>query len=160
MNSSVWSLFQLVRATRRIVSLRCRMRPASLRTVAFLTFLAGCKPANPADGATAAKGGVTVALASPIGYVKIGDRRIIWRQAPGIARYEVVLSDSVETPIFKAVTADTQVVVPADLRYSLSQNYRWYVTAYRDSDSTAWRSPVAIFRLEGEGRRMPPMPKP
>ena len=159
-NRSVWGLFRPARARRQTLSLVSRMRPGTLRTVAFLTCLAGCKPADPALVATAAKGGVTVALASPIGYVKIGDRRIVWRQAPGIARYEVVLSDSVETPIFTAVTADTQVVVPADLRYSLSQNYRWYVTAYRDSDSTAWRSPVAIFRLEGEGRRMPPMPKP
>ena len=159
-NRSVCGLFRPVRARPRTLSLVSRMRPGTLRTVAFLTCLAGCQPADPARDATAAKGGVTVALASPIGYVKIGDRRIIWRQAPGIARYEVVLSDSVETPIFTAVTADTQVVVPADLRYSLSQNYRWYVTAYRDSDSTAWRSPVAIFRLEGEGRRMPPMPRP
>lgn len=126
----------------------------------LLAGLAACTPAEPARRAVAATGGVTVALASPIGYVKVGDRRIVWRSTPGIARYEVVLSDSVETPIFTAVTADTQVTVPADFRYSLSQNYRWYVTAYRDSDSTAWRSPVAIFRLEGAGRRMPPMPKP
>jgi hypothetical protein len=77
-----------------------------------------------------------------------------------VSRYEVVLSDSVETPIFTAVTPDTQVVLPAQFQYSLSQNYRWYVTAYRDRDSTAWRSPVAIFRLEGEGRRMPPRPAP
>ncbi|HYW51597.1 MAG TPA: hypothetical protein VE861_13375, partial [Gemmatimonadaceae bacterium] len=110
--------------------------------------------------AKGAQGGVTVALASPIGYVKTDDRRIAWHPAPGVARYEVVLSDSVATPIFTAVTVDTQVIVPPDMKYSLSQNYRWYVTAYRDTDSTAWRSPVAIFRLEGEGRRMPPRPKP
>ena len=68
-------------------------------------------------------------------------------------------SDSVEVPIFSSVTVDTQVVLPDSFTYSLSQNYRWYVIAYRDRDSTAWRSPIAVYRLEGEGRRMPPMPK-
>jgi hypothetical protein len=131
------------------------------RTLALLLVCAACSPA----GGTAAqvrggKDGVTVALATPIGYVKKTDRRIVWYRSPGIARYEVVVSDSVETPLFTAVTADTQVTLPDSLQYSLSQNYRWYVTAYRDRDSTAWRSPVAIFRLEGEGRRMPPMPQP
>lgn len=108
----------------------------------------------------AEKEAVTVALASPIGYVRPDDRQIVWRSAPDISRYEVVLSDSVESPIFTAITADTQLTIPATVKYSLSQNYRWFVTAYRDRDSTAWRSPVAVFRLEGEGRRMPPMPKP
>jgi hypothetical protein len=95
-----------------------------------------------------------------VGYVKVGDRIIAWHPAPQVSRYEVVLSDSLETPIFTAVTPDTQVVLPEQFQYSLSQNYRWYVTAYRDRDSTAWRSPVAVFRLEGEGRRMPPRPEP
>ena len=133
-------------------------------TVARLIVLAGamsaCKPSDTVVTNARGKDGVTVALATPIGYVKTDDRRIAWFRSPGISRYEVVLSDSVETPLFTAVTADTQVVLPQSFRYSLSQNYRWYVTAYRDRDSTAWRSPVAIFRLEGEGRRMPPMPKP
>lgn len=134
----------------------------TLRCFLLLTAATACKPADSTVSASPAKstGGVTVALASPIGYVKTDDRRIVWHSSPGIARYEVVLSDSVATPIFTAVTVDTQVIVPAELEYSLSQNYRWYVTAYRDTDSTAWRSPVAIFRLEGEGRRMPPRPKP
>ncbi len=131
-----------------------------MKRLVLLLSCAACKPADSAVQPRAAKEGVTVALASPIGYVKTDDRRIAWHPSPGIARYEVVLSDSVEAPIFKAVTADTQVVLPDGFTYSLSQNYRWYVTAYRDRDSTAWRSPVAIFRLEGEGRRMPPRPKP
>ena len=131
-----------------------------LSAVLLVSLSAGCKPAG--EGiATAQRGksGVTVALASPIGYVKVGDRRIAWHPATEASRYEVVLSDSVETPIFTSVTTDTQVVLPEQFQYSLSQNYRWYVTAYRDRDSTAWRSPIAIFRLEGEGRRMPPLPK-
>jgi hypothetical protein len=70
------------------------------------------------------------------------------------------VSDSVEAPVFSAITPDTPIAMPDSFHYSLSQNYRWYVTAYRDRDSTAWRSPVAVFRLEGEGRRMPPMPTP
>lgn len=127
--------------------------------LAVLAVLAGCKPAEQVNVA-AGKNGVTVALASPIGYVKGGDRRIAWHPSAGISRYEVVVSDSVEIPLFSAVTADTQVFLPDAFQYSLSQNYRWYVTAYRDRDSTAWRSPVAIYRLEGEGRRMPPMPRP
>ena len=131
------------------------------RTLVLLLAVAACKP----DGGTetrarSGKDGVTVALATPIGYVKKDDKRIVWYRSPGIARYEVVVSDSVEAPLFTAVTADTQIALPDSFQYSLSQNYRWYVTAYRDSDSTAWRSPVAIFRLEGEGRRMPPMPQP
>lgn len=75
---------------------------------------------------------------------------------------ESVVSDSVEVPVFSAVTADTQIAMPDSFHYSLSQKDRWYVTADRDRDrdSTAWRSPVAVFRLEGEGRRMPPMPTP
>jgi uncharacterized protein (UPF0248 family) len=121
-----------------------------------------CKPADqiatPASGR--GKDGVTVALAGPIGYVKVGDKRIAWHPSPGISRYEVVVSDSVETPLFSAVTRDTQAFLPDTFKYSLSQNYRWYVTAYRDRDSTAWRSPIAVFRLEGEGRRMPPLPQP
>ncbi len=127
-------------------------------TLLLLLAVAACKPADsaPAPG----KDGVTVALASPVGIVDSTDRRIVWHASPGISRYEVVVSDSVETPIFSAVTPDTQVVLPAALRYSLTQNYRWYVTAYRDRDSTAWRSPVAIFRLKGDGRRMPPLPAP
>ena len=132
-----------------------------LSAAVILSLVAGCKPAGegiaiPQGG----KAGVTVALASPVGYVKVGDRRIAWHPATEASRYEVVLSDSVEIPIFTAVTTDTQVVLPERFQYSLSQNYRWYVTAYRDRDSTAWRSPIAIFRLEGEGRRMPPLPKP
>jgi hypothetical protein len=122
--------------------------------------LAACKPADQVAARSAGKSGVTVALASPVGYVKANDRRIAWYRSPEVSRYEVVVSDSVETPIFSAVTADTQVVLPESFQYSLSQNYRWYVVAYRDRDSTAWRSPIAVFRLEGEGRRMPPMPKP
>lgn len=125
-----------------------------------LGLLAACKPADRAVMQASGKQGVTVALATPIGYVKKDDKRIAWLPSPGISRYEVVVSDSVETPLFTAVTADTQIVLPDSFHYSLSQNYRWYVTAYRDRDSTAWRSPVAIFRLEGEGRRMPPLPKP
>ena len=125
-----------------------------------LALLVACKPADKAAQQARGKEGVTVALATPIGYVKKDDRRIAWFSSPGISRYEVVVSDSVETPLFTAVTIDTQIVLPDSFRYSLSQNYRWYVTAYRDRDSTAWRSPVAIFRLEGEGRRMPPLPKP
>lgn len=128
--------------------------------IPFLLLIAviACQPADavPAPG----KDGVTVALASPIGIVDSTDRRIAWHPSPDISRYEVVVSDSVETPIFSAVTPDTQVVLPDALRYSLTQNYRWYVTAYRDRDSTAWRSPVAIFRLKGDGRRMPPLPAP
>ena len=131
-----------------------------LPPVALVSFLAGCTPGEHAVVPTPNKDGVTVALVSPVGYVKVGDRRIAWHVSPGVSRYELVLSDSVEVPIFTAVTADTQVVLPDGFQYSLSQNYRWYVTAYRDRDSTAWRSPVAIFRLEGEGRRMPPLPKP
>jgi hypothetical protein len=123
-------------------------------------FAAGCKPADRAGVHSRGKEAVTVALASPIGYVKKDDRRIIWYRSPGVSRYEVVISDSVETPIFTSVTTDTQVVLPTAYQYSLSQNYRWYVIAYRDRDSTAWRSPIAVFRLEGEGRRMPPLPKP
>ncbi len=131
-----------------------------LSAVPLVALLTGCKPAGegialPQRG----KEGVTVALASPVGYVKVADRRIAWHPATEASRYEVVLSDSVETPIFTSVTTDTQVVLPEAFRYSLTQNYRWYVTAYRDRDSTAWRSPIAIFRLEGEGRRMPPLPK-
>ena len=129
-----------------------------LGTLALI--VSACTPADGAIKGAGARDGVTVALVSPVGFVKVGDRRIIWSAAPGISRYEVVVSDSVETPIFTAVTVDTQVVLPESFRYSLSQNYRWYVTAFRDSDSTAWRSPVAIYRLEGEGRRMPPMPPP
>jgi hypothetical protein len=128
-----------------------------------LAALAACKPAdNRVAAAIAASGkeGVTVALAAPIGYVKEGDRRIVWYRSPGVSRNEVVVSDSLETPLFTEVTADTQAFLPDSFHYSLSQNYRWYVTAYRDRDSTAWRSPIAVFRLEGEGRRMPPMPKP
>jgi hypothetical protein len=104
-------------------------------------------------------GGVSVLLASPIGYVQPGDKRVAWHPVPGSARYEVTISDSAEVPIFVAVTPDTQVIVPDSVRYDLMNNYRWYVTAYRDSDSTAWRSPVAIFRLAGEGRRLPPRPR-
>ena len=127
-------------------------------TLLLLLALTACQPADavPALG----KDGVTVALATPVGIVDSTDRRIAWHPSPGISRYEVVVSDSVETPIFSAVTPDTQVVLPDALRYSLTQNYRWYVTAYRDRDSTAWRSPVAIFRLKGDGRRMPPLPAP
>ena len=130
------------------------------QTLLTLGVLAACKPAD--QGALRARGkeGVTVALATPIGYVKETDRRIAWLRSPDISRYEVVVSDSVEIPLFTAVTRDTQIVLPDSFKYSLSQNYRWYVTAYRDRDSTAWRSPVAIFRLEGEGRRMPPLPQP
>ena len=131
-----------------------------LPPVALVSCFAGCTPGEHAVVPTSNKDGVTVALASPVGYVKVGDRRIAWHPSPGVSRYELVLSDSVEVPIITAVTADTQVVLPDGFQYSLSQNYRWYVTAYRDRDSTAWRSPVAIFRLEGEGRRMPPLPKP
>jgi hypothetical protein len=129
------------------------------RSALLLLTLASCKPAEQV-ATSAGKNGVTVALASPIGYVKTTDRQIHWHRSAGVDRYEVVVSDSVEVPIFTAVTADTQVTLPPNFQYSLSQNYRWYVTAFRDRDSTAWRSPVAIFRLEGEGRRMPPMPKP
>jgi hypothetical protein len=130
-------------------------------TIVLLTLLAACKPASDA-AATLVRGreGLTVALASPVGYVKVGDRLISWHPAAGASRYEVVLSDSIEVPIFTAVTTDTQVVIPANFEYSLSQNYRWFVTAYRDRDSTAWRSPIAVFRLEGEGRRMPARPAP
>jgi hypothetical protein len=103
-------------------------------------------------------GGMTVALASPIGFVQPGDKRIVWNRSEGAARYEVVINDSTERPIFSAITRDTQVVVPDAVPYLLTQNYRWYVTAYRDTDSTAWRSPVAVFRLDGPGRRMPPRP--
>jgi hypothetical protein len=124
-----------------------------------MMMIAACKPADRVP-VPAGKDGVTVALASPIGYVKATDRQIIWHRSPEVARYEVVVSDSVETPIFSAVTADTQVTLPDAFRYSLSQNYRWYVIAYRDRDSTAWRSPIAVYRLEGEGRRMPPLPAP
>jgi uncharacterized protein (UPF0248 family) len=124
----------------------------------LLCLVAACKPAG--QTAAGGKDGVTVALASPVGIVDSSDRRIAWHPAPEISRYEVVVSDSVETPIFSAVTPDTQVVLPDAFRYSLTQNYRWYVTAYRDRDSTAWRSPVAIFRLKGDGRRMPPLPAP
>lgn len=131
-----------------------------LQSTTFLATVAACTPGEQAVIPAAGKDGVTVALASPVGYVKVGDRRIAWHPAPGVSRYEVVVSDSVEVPIFTAVTVDTQVVLPDAFQYSLSQNYRWYVTAYRDSDSTAWRSPVAVYRLEGEGRRMPPLPKP
>lgn len=123
-----------------------------------LCVVAACKPAEQAIAR--GKDGVTVALASPVGIVDSSDRRIAWHPAQDISRYEVVVSDSVETPIFSAVTPDTQVVLPDAFRYSLTQNYRWYVTAYRDRDSTAWRSPVAIFRLKGDGRRMPPIPAP
>ncbi len=133
---------------------------ATVVIVAFAAVASACTPADGAVKGTGARDGVTVALVYPVGFVKVGDRRIIWQSAPEISRYEVVISDSVETPIYRAVTTDTQVVLPESFRYSLSQNYRWYVTAYRDADSTAWRSPVAIYRLEGEGRRMPPMPKP
>lgn len=133
-------------------------RPACLAGLS-IAVLSSCAPSDPGKPAVS-KDGVTVALASPIGFAKVGDRRIIWHAAPGISRYEVVVSDSVEKPVFTAVTRDTQVVVPDGFEYSLSQNYRWFVTAYRDRDSTAWRSPVAVFRLEGTGRRMPPMPKP
>lgn len=131
-----------------------------LRTLLLLCVVIACTRADRVASRAEGKGGVTVALASPIGYVKATDRRIAWFRTPGIARYEVVVSDSVEAPLFTAVTADTEVFLPETFRYSLSQNYRWYVTAYRDRDSTAWRSPVAIFRLEGEGRRMPPLPPP
>jgi len=131
-----------------------------LQSTALLASVAACTPGEQAVIPAAAKDGLTVALASPVGYVKVGDRRIAWHPAPDVSRYEVVVSDSVEVPIFTAVTVDTQVVLPDSFEYSLSQNYRWYVTAYRDRDSTAWRSPVAIYRLEGEGRRMPPLPKP
>jgi hypothetical protein len=128
--------------------------------VAFALFGSACTPTDGAIKGAGARDGVTVALVSPVGFVKVGDRRIIWSASPGVDRYEVVVSDSIETPIFTAVTVDTQVVLPEAFRYSLSQNYRWYVTAFRDRDSTAWRSPVAIYRLEGEGRRMPAMPPP
>lgn len=124
-----------------------------------LVLLSACAPGEGAVPAAFIRNGVTVALASPVGYVKVGDRRIAWHPSPGITRYEVVISDSVETPLFTEVTTDTQVFIPPAMKYSLSQNYRWYVTAFRESDSTAWRSPVAIFRLEGEGRRMPAMPR-
>ncbi len=132
------------------------MRPGVLTLI--ITVVA-CKPADQVP-LPSGKESVTVALASPIGYVKASDRLIIWHRSPSISRYEVVVSDSVETPIFSAVTADTQVVLPEAFHYSLSQNYRWYVIAYRDRDSTAWRSPIAVYRLEGEGRRMPPLPAP
>ena len=147
-----------------VVSIQAPWSPLMHRRqliVPLLTLCAACKPggegiALPQRG----KEGLTVSLASPVGYAKVGDRRIAWHPAAEASRYEVVLSDSVEVPIFKAVTRDTQVVIPENFQYSLSQNYRWYVTAYRDRDSTAWRSPLAIFRLEGEGRRMPDRPAP
>ncbi len=132
------------------------------RFLLLLVVAVACKPADQVALPKSGHGheGPTVALASPIGYVKVGDRRIIWHKAEDVSRYEVTVSDSVEVPIFTAVTRDTQVVLPESFQYSLSQNYRWFVTAYRDRDKTAWRSPIAVYRLEGEGRRMPPMPKP
>lgn len=133
----------------------------SLPALSLLSLLVACTPADERLALpTPGKNGLTVALASPVGTVKVGDRIIAWHPAAGASRYEIVLSDSVEIPMFTAVTPDTQVVVPEKLQYSITQNYRWYVTAYRDRDSTAWRSPIAIFRLEGEGRRMPPRPAP
>jgi hypothetical protein len=103
-------------------------------------------------------GGMTVALASPVGFVKPGDKRVVWFRSQDASRYELVISDSTERPIYSVVTRDTQVVVPDSIPYLITQNYRWYVTAYRDRDSTAWRSPIAVFRLDAPGRRMPPRP--
>jgi hypothetical protein len=119
-----------------------------------LALLTACKPS-----AGRGKEGVVVALLSPIGYAKVGDKRLVWSATADVHRYEVEVNDSTNVPVFKAVTADTSVVMPDSVKYSLTQNYRWFVTAYRDRDSTAWRSPVGVFRLEGEGRRMPPQPK-
>ncbi|MCC7054183.1 MAG: hypothetical protein IT355_13035 [Gemmatimonadaceae bacterium] len=128
----------------------------------LLGLLGACRPAAEGETPPVRRGNdpIAVALVAPIGYVKENERLITWHASPGVSRYEVVVSDSVEVPVFTSVTRDTQVTIPEGFRYSLSQNYRWYVTAYRDRDSTAWRSPVAVFRLEGEGRRMPPLPQP
>jgi hypothetical protein len=126
------------------------------RILLSLCLLSACKPAD--QIAAAAKDPISVSLAAPVGYVKPGDKRLIWLRSPGISRYVVAVFDSNEKALFTAASADTEIVVPDSVPYNLDNNYRWHVTAYRDRDSTAWRSPVAVFRLEGGGRRMPPRP--
>jgi hypothetical protein len=121
-----------------------------------LVLLAACKPAD--QVAIKVKDPVSVSLTAPVGYVKPGDKRLIWSRSPGISRYVVALFDSNEKALYIAASPDTEIVVPDSVPYNLDNNYRWHVTAYRDRDSTAWRSPVAVFRMEGGGRRMPPRP--
>ncbi len=133
------------------------MRRSAALLVTPFCLVVGCKPADQIS--TIAKDPVTVALAAPVGYVKAGDKRLIWRSSPNVSRYEVAVFDSNQKAVYTAVATDTQIVVPDSVPYNLDNNYRWHVTAFRDRDSTAWRSPVAIFRLEGGGRRMPPIPK-
>jgi hypothetical protein len=126
------------------------------RFAAAFILLAGCKPAD--QVAATGKDPVSVSLAAPVGYVKPGDKRLIWYRSPGISRYVVAVFDSNQKALFTTASTDTVIVVPDSVPYNLDNNYRWHVTAYRDRDSTAWRSPVAVFRLEGGGRRMPPRP--
>jgi hypothetical protein len=89
----------------------------------------------------------TVALASPIGIVEGGATHLAWHPMPNASEYEVQLADSGTTPLLVQRTRDTSVVLPASLQLRTDGNYRWFVTAYRASDSTAWRSPIAVFTL-------------
>lgn len=89
----------------------------------------------------------TVALVTPVGIIDSAVTQLIWRPMPDAVEYEVQLSDSSMTPLLVQRTRDTSIAMPATTRLNAQNNYRWFVTAYRPRDSTAWRSPVAVFTV-------------
>jgi hypothetical protein len=97
-----------------------------------------CKPATPPT---------TVALITPVGIVDTVVRTLLWHPISDALEYEVQLSDSSMTPLLVQRTRDTSVTLPPAMRLTAQNNYRWFVTAYRPRDSTAWRSPVAVFTV-------------
>lgn len=69
-----------------------------------------------------------------------------WHAIPGVATYNVFVTDSAGALVYSTKTADTLITPAATLRLSPGSQYYWYVDALR-SDGSSISSPPISFSI-------------
>ena len=99
-----------------------------------------------ADAMRGAAGGVK--LVAPVGG-EVARRPVVlvWRQTPGVVRYEIEVLAAGGALLYAASTPDTVLTIPDATRVEPEQTHYWWVRAIR-SDGTQFRSPAEPFRVQ------------
>jgi len=95
-----------------------------------------------ADGASSAS---IIAIAPTTGMRVATDSVVFtWRAVPGVATYQLFVTDSVGSPVYRLNTTDTTVAPSNEAQLRDGSRYYWYVDALRADGSSITSTPISF----------------
>ena len=126
-----------------------QLAAAAVIVIAAIPLIRSGRASSPRDGERSVvqvSSAISTLLPASDSRTPIDSLRFTWRSVPGVATYNVSVTDSVGTPIYAIKTADTAVGPIADLRLAPGARYFWHVDAL-NSDGSSIKSPQVSFSV-------------